>query len=135
MKIPTARALRPIAKRYGLRLIVLFGSQVRGRLHPESDVDVAVWSDGSLKSRQKLKLWQELSEVFRAEVDLGVLDHAEPLFLYQVASSGRLLFENKRGAWNEFKGYACRYYWDTQKFRDDLARYIRRQTGGVRRAG
>ncbi len=135
MKIPSTRKLRPIAKRYGLRLIVLFGSQVSVRLHPDSDVDVAVWSDGSLKFARRLELWQELSEAFRAEVDLAVLDHAEPLLLYQVARNGRLLFENERGQWNEFKGYAYRYYWDTQKFRDALAQYIRRQTQAVRRVG
>ena len=135
MKIPSARTLRPIAKRYGLRLIVLFGSQVSGRLHPDSDVDVAVWSDGSLKSRQILELWREMSEAFEADVDLGVLDHAEPLFLYQVARTGRLLYEKKQRDWAEFRGYAFRHYWDTQKFREDLARYIRRHTQGVRRAG
>jgi len=135
MKMPSARTLRPIARRYGLRLIVLFGSQVSGRLHPESDVDVAVWADGSLKFAQRLEMWRELSEAYGAEVDLAVLDHAEPLLLYHVARNGRLLFENERGLWNEFKGYAYRYYWDTQKFRDALAQYIRRQTQAVRRVG
>lgn len=131
MKIPSARTLRPIAKRYGLRLIVLFGSQVSGRLHPESDVDVAVWSDGSLKFKQRMDLWKELSEAFDADVDLGVLDHAEPLFLYQVARSGKTLYQAGRSVWSEFRGFACRYYWDTQKLRDDLTRYIRRQTAGA----
>jgi len=135
MMVPSSRQLEPMAQRYGLRLIVLFGSQVSGRLHPESDVDVAVWSTGSLTSAQRLDLWRELSEAFEAEVDLGVLNHAEPIFLFQVARTGHRLYEQRRGEWTEFRAYAFRYYWDTEQLRDDLTRYIRRQTAGTRRAG
>jgi len=120
--------VRRIAEQFDPERIVLFGSHVSGRLHSESDVDVAVWSDGSLTSAQRLDLWRELSDAFEAEVDLGVLDHAEPIFWYQVARTGRRLYERRRGEWSEFRSHAFRYYWDTQKLRDALTRYIRRET-------
>ncbi len=135
MKIPSARTLRPIAKRYGLRLIVLFGSQVTGRLHPESDVDVAVWTGKPLTFRRRLNLWLKLSQAFEADVDLAVLNHAEPLLMFQVAARGRALYEEERWAWDDFHGYACRSYWDTEKFRDDLKPYIHRQIEKLAHAG
>ena len=135
MKVPPKTQLESIAKRYGLRLIVLFGSQVTGRTHPESDVDVAVWTTRPLTSARRNRLWMELSDAFQVEVDLAVLNHAEPLLLHHVATRGKLLYENKRWAWEEFKGYAFRYYQDTQKYRDDLARYLKREIQGTRRAG
>jgi predicted nucleotidyltransferase len=41
MHTPTSLDLEPIARKHGLKLVVLFGSQVTGHAHPESDVDVA----------------------------------------------------------------------------------------------
>ena len=127
MKIPTAEELRPIARRYGLRLIVLFGSQTTGQLHPESDVDVAVWTEKPLTLTRRLNLWLKLSQAFEADVDLAVLNRAEPLLMYQVARAGRVLYAGRKWAWDDFHGYACRSYWDTRKFRDDLKPYIHRQ--------
>ncbi|MGH2593882.1 MAG: type VII toxin-antitoxin system MntA family adenylyltransferase antitoxin [Anaerolineae bacterium] len=135
MTIPSKAQLETIAKRYGLRLIVLFGSQVIGRTHPESDVDVAVWTARPLTSAWRTRLWMELSDAFQMEIDLAVLNQAEPLLLSQVARKGKLLYENKRWAWEEFKGYAFRYFEDTQKYRDDLTRYLKRELQGTPRAG
>ncbi|HEY4689702.1 MAG TPA: nucleotidyltransferase domain-containing protein [Anaerolineae bacterium] len=135
MKVPAKAQLETIAKRYGLRLIVLFGSQVTGRTHPESDVDVAVLARRALTAAQRNRLWMELSDTFQAEVDLAMLNHAEPLLLYQVACSGKPLYEDDQWRWAEFKGYAFRYYEDTRKFRDDLARYLKREIQGPRYAG
>jgi predicted nucleotidyltransferase len=127
MTTPPSSNLESIAKRYGLRLIVLFGSQVTGRTHVESDVDVAVLARRPLTVAQRSQLWMELSDAFQTEIDLTMLNRGEPLLLYRVASSGRLLYESERWAWAEFKGYAARYYEDTQKLRDDLARYLKRE--------
>lgn len=135
MGSPSKAQLKSIAEKYGLRLIVLFGSQVTRRTHSESDVDVAVWTSRPLASSRRARLWMELSDAFQVEVDLAVLNHAEPLLLHHVATRGKLLYENKRWAWEEFKGYAFRYYQDTQKYRDDLARYLKREIQGPRHAG
>jgi len=135
VRTPSKAQLESIARRHGLQLIVLFGSQVSGRTHPESDVDVAVWVTHSLTSEQRDRLWLDLSDAFQAEIDLAVLNHAEPLLLYQVARKGQPLYENQRWAWEEFRGYAFRYYEDTQKFRDDLARYLKRELQETRYAG
>lgn len=134
MRIPTRTALAPLARRDNLRLIVLFGSQVSGRTHPASDVDVAVLMERTLSQAQRTRLWADLSALFQADIDLTLLNRAEPLLLNQVATRGRLLYESKRGAWQDFKGYAFRYYQDAQKYRDDLTRYLRRELRSARHA-
>jgi predicted nucleotidyltransferase len=127
MRIPSKAQLEPLARRYGLRLIVLFGSQVTSRTHPESDVDVAVLARRPPAAEQRNRLWMEISDAFQAEVDLAVLNYGEPLLLYQVARTGKPLYEDERWTWAEFTNYAYRYYEDTRKFRDDLARYLKRE--------
>ena len=124
---PTQKQLQPIAKKYGLRFIVLFGSVARGRVHEESDIDIGIYLERPISFSKRLKLWLELSEIFRAEIDLAVLNHAEPVFGSLVSRDGKLLYEGKKYAWENWRSYKTRQYWDTKKFRDDLERYVARR--------
>ncbi len=135
MDIPTSEQLKPIARRYGLDLIVLFGSQVKGTTHPESDVDVAVLPRKALTERRWLNLWCALSQVFPGNVDMTMLNHATPLLRYHVVRDGKLLYEGRRWAWENQKGYAYHAYWDNTRFFDDMHRYVDRKAEEYRRAG
>jgi predicted nucleotidyltransferase len=126
--IPPAKdQLQPIAQKYGLRFIVLFGSVARGRVHEESDIDIGVYTEKNITFNRRLKLWLELCQVFNAEIDLAVLNHAEPVFGALVARDGKLLYEGKKYAWETWRSYKTRQYWDTKKFREDLERYVARR--------
>lgn len=106
MRAPPPGQLQPIAEQYSLRLIVLFGSQARGGTHAGSDADVAVWMERSLSAEERLDLWGALTRLFEAEVDLTTLNRAEPLLLYQVASTGQLLYESEEWAWENLSPMA-----------------------------
>lgn len=135
MRVPLPIQLQPIAEQYDLRVIVLFGSQVKGRTHPGSDTDVAIWMEQPLSAEERLALWSALTKLFEAEVDLTVLNRAEPLLLYQVASTGTLLYEAQDLAWENLKSYSYRRYWDSTKLFGDMARYVSRRAEEMRRAG
>lgn len=135
MRLPSADQLRSIAERYGLKLIVLFGSQAQGHTHPESDVDVAVLPTRPLTGAQRLRLWGELAKIFKADIDLTSLDRAEPLLLYRVACSGIPLYEGEKWAWENQKSYGCRRYWDSRKFFEAMERYVSKRAEEMRRAG
>jgi predicted nucleotidyltransferase len=134
ISIPTKEVLAPIAKRFGLRLIVLFGSVARGKTNAESDVDLAVLAMRLLTFEERLEVWSALSPLFSVDVDLAVLNHADSLLGFEVACSGKVLFENKLYAWEDWKSYAFRQYWDTEKFRDDLRKYVSRRAEEMRHA-
>lgn len=83
-----------IARAHGIRLLLQFGSTVTGRVHAKSDVDVAVLLE---RSRQTLEergaMAHDLQSLFPdREIDLAVLNHADPLFLKQVMDTARLLY-------------------------------------------
>ena len=107
---PANKQLEPIAKKFGLRFIVLFGSVARGRVHEESDIDVGVYTEKPITFNKRLKLWLELCKVFNAEIDLAVLNHAEPVFGSLVSRDGKLLYEGKKYAWGNWRSPhpACR---------------------------
>ena len=130
--LPTSEQLQPVAQKFGVRLIVLFGSAARGKIHEESDVDIAVLAERPLTFNQRLKLWSALSPLFSVDVDLAVLNHAAPLLKFQVARDGKILFQQHPSVWDNWKSYAFRQYWDTKKFRDDLRKYVSRAAEEMR---
>lgn len=132
--IPLSKQLQPIAKKFGIRFIVLFGSAARGRMHDESDVDVGVFTDRPITFNQRLKLWLALSILFHADIDFAVLNHAKPVFGFEVARDGKLLYERDPLAWENWRSYKIRQFWDTKKFRDDLERHLARAVRKIRYA-
>lgn len=125
--------LAEIAQKYGLDLIVIFGSQVQGRAVLGSDVDVAVrfvrrdWGDVN----RELDLIGELAGAIEGDGDLDVafLNGASPLLLYQVACTGVPLYEKDPGDFALFQSYAARRYYDSQKFFEAQDRYLRERYG------
>ena len=127
--------LDDVARRYGLDLVVVFGSQTRGRAVPDSDVDVAVrfqrrpWGDVD----RELDLIGELVAAITGDGDLDVafLNGAGPLLLFQVACTGKLLYEKTPGTFALFRSYAARRYYDHRKFFEWQDRYLQRHYGST----
>jgi len=114
----TPPSLTALAREFGLRLVVRFGSTARGRARPDSDQDIAVLAARPLGLSREARLVVRLEEVLGPpEVDLTVLDRADPVLLYQVARDGVPLFEAEPAGWIAFQSYAARRYDDTEKFR------------------
>lgn len=124
--------LRAIAKRYGLNLIVLFGSHAKGRARRESDIDVAVRSRNAqtfLRGDLEFRLASELQDAVNAtgELDLVVLNRAESLLLREIATSGIPVFERDDSRWLDFVSYANRRFYDDEHYREGVAAYLRRR--------
>lgn len=106
---PTATS---IAKKYHLRMLVLFGSRATGRIHKESDADFAAIFSLPLTLQRELQLRHELSQLFGSEVDLVDLQKAPPLLLHEITTHGRKLFGSnvefsqlKRKAFHRYEDY------------------------------
>jgi len=84
--------LGKIAKKYELELIILFGSVAQGRARRDSDADVAVKSRAKLDFRKQLRLAGDLRDVFNREVDLSLVEYANPLLLRQICGYGKLIY-------------------------------------------
>ena len=121
---PSAEQLKPLADEFGLRLVVLFGSTVRGTANQDSDIDLGVLFEALLSPVQRRRLWSALSRLFPLDADLTVLNHVGTPVSYQVASEGVVLLETVPNAWEIWKSYAMRHYWDTHKFRESQRVYL-----------
>lgn len=105
-----------------LELVVLFGSTATGRRAAGSDVDVAVLCAGPADLDV---LHGVLAPALGTDrLDLVDLRRVGPLLAMEVARSGRLLYESRRGAFRQFQSLASRRYCDTEKLRRAQRRAI-----------
>lgn len=112
-----ARSISPIAKRYGLELVVLFGSQARGNAQMSSDVDLGILRTKPLTVRQELRLRHEFSDYFGKEIDLTHLNTAPPLLLGRVAKEGKCLYGSRK-RFVSFMVYAMQRFIDFKPYFD-----------------
>lgn len=109
--------LTAIARKYNLRLVVLFGSQATGHPPPgpESDHDVAVLG---CPRDAYWDCYGELANLFDgAPLDLVRLEGADPLFRQEVMHQGIRLYGDPN-LFCEFRAYAYRDYVDSQDLFD-----------------
>lgn len=132
--LPNANQFQTLATQHKLRLIVLFGSAARGKMHAESDMDIGVFVEKKLTPSKRMTLWSQLSRLFPRDVDLSVINHIDPAVAFRIAKEGILLFEDEPGRWENWKSYALLQYWDTAKFRADLKKYVVQQAEELRDA-
>ena len=130
-----AQSLEGIARRYGLGLIVEFGSMVTGRVHPRSDLDLAILLDRPALSFAELAdLRHDLQSLHPDhEVDVAIINHADPLFLKKITERCRLLHGSRRRL-AELKIYAFKRYQDHRRYFALEGAYVQRALGRLSRS-
>jgi predicted nucleotidyltransferase len=121
--------LLPLFGEKGLRLVVLFGSVAKGKVHKKSDIDIAFLFD---KPADVLTLTNKVIQILHTDnVDIVDLFHASPLLKFSVAKTGVPLFEKNQGEFNLFKALAFKIYIDAKKIREArskaIAAYLKRK--------
>jgi uncharacterized protein len=121
------RRIDEIAHRHGIALILEFGSTVTGRTHPRSDVDLGVLLRDPAPSFEKLgELGHDLGSLYPGrEVDLAIINHADPLFLKRITDRCRLLYGSPRRL-AELRMYAFARYQDHRRYLSLEPEYVRR---------
>jgi len=100
-----------IAKKFQLKLIIIFGSFANGKNRKDSDLDVAVLGAKEVTFKEQIDLTGELSRLLNEDVDLSVLNKANPLLLFE-ASKNSILLYGQRQEFLKFKLYAFNAYHD-----------------------
>jgi predicted nucleotidyltransferase len=110
------KRLAPIFKDEGLKLVLLFGSAILGKVHKQSDIDIAFLFNRPVDI---LSLTNRIIRLLHADnIDIVDLSRASPLLKFSVVKNGKLLYERLPGMFNEFYSLAFRMYVDTKKLRD-----------------
>lgn len=94
------RKIEEIAKKYELKLLLLFGSQITGKTHPMSDFDFGYIGKKDMNYHKKGSLDVDLSRLVKGEADTVDLKNAGPLLKYEIIKNNKILHD----AGNEY-GY------------------------------
>jgi len=120
-------------REHKISLAVLFGSQATGQSTKASDIDLAVLIGEKNCTRDPLRLARKRRELMKdlityletANVDLVILDHANPLLRFQVAKTGKPVYEKTSGLFAQFCSLAVRQHEDSKVFYHAMDRYLR----------
>jgi len=108
------RALEALCRDSGIRLMVAFGSQVKGNSHGGSDLDIGILLERA--NDLGLDLLARIAEVFPDQrVDVALLNRADPLLLKEVSESSVLLAGSEQRL-QELRIYAFKRYADYRPY-------------------
>ena len=106
--------LATLARRYGAKRLVLFGSRARGDNRPNSDIDLAVYG---MPEDNRAEFWmhcEELPTLLKFDI-VHIQDGMEPVFLANIERDGVELMDKVRYV-NAGRGWLVNL--------DSLARYF-----------
>ena len=108
---------RCVSLRPEIQAAYIFGSVATGRARPDSDIDIAVLTDGRVRPanmlKYRLRLMADLSSALhRPDVEVVILNEATPLLSHRVLSQGRLVFERSASARVRFQVRTASRYFD-----------------------
>ena len=104
-----------LAEKYGLSLVVLFGSQATGKTHPQSDVDFAFMSEQKKSLMEIAKMQEDFSvELGIKNLEMVTLNSAASFLMKQVAQQGILLYEKEQSMFSCFKVYAYKRFMEAK---------------------
>ena len=86
------KIISPIAARYGVQRLFLFGSYARGDCSETSDVDLRV-DKGRVKGLQMVSLHDDLEDALHCPVDLLSTSSLDETFLASIRKEEKLLYE------------------------------------------
>jgi len=116
--------IEDIVRKHDVKLLVLFGSHGTPRAAADSDVDLGFLSAHPLSVDELEALQVDLMRCFRKGcMDLVDLRHAVPLLAYEIACTGRPLYERDE-AFLHFKLHASARYADTKHLRDARRHFL-----------
>jgi predicted nucleotidyltransferase len=108
--------IKQLAEKYGLSLVVLFGSQATGKTHSQSDVDLAFLAKRPMNLMEVAKMQTEFSEELKIrDLEMVALNGAHPFLLKQVAQKSIVLYEEEKFLFAKFKIYAFKSFIEAKK--------------------
>ncbi len=90
------KKIEPIAKKYGVQRVFLFGSYARGEATEKSDLDFRI-DKGRIKGIQFYGFFSDVEESFGKHIDIVTTNSLEPKFLENIQQEGEvLLYEDEQ---------------------------------------
>lgn len=104
-------------KKSEVLLVFLFGSAASRKMAEGSDIDIGILFEFQLDFYKVNEFKNELSSMFKREIDIANLNSASPVLKMQVLKNGVLVFAKDRKIYNQFYVDAINQYDDLKQTR------------------
>lgn len=104
------------AKNKNIILAFLFGSQAKERSIAESDFDIAIWINKGFKESDITEIWNDLEKLLHKNVDLILLNKANPTIAWAALRGIPLLIRNQH--------FYLEYMLDVSREAEDFQEFI-----------
>ncbi len=118
MNLKNIKLNKKLLKKNRVGLVILFGSQVSGGLHPGSDVDIGiVFEDEKLKSKYPLEVYGDLYEVFSKAFkapnpDIVYLRETPLSLQFKAIDEGKVIYRSSVEFFADYKEEVMIRYFD-----------------------
>ena len=111
----------------------IFGSFAQGNARADSDIDIAIYLAAEIEIETYLDLKVRLAEGCKREVDLVILNEANPFLRHEIQRNNILLFSRDKALETHYKIKTLFEYSDVKKYLDlHYSRTIQRLKEEVR---
>ena len=91
---PDIKLLKKVFKKYPeIEAVYLFGSAATGKLHRESDIDLALYPDSPKLREKKLDILTELARLGFCNVDLVFMDKDDIVLQYEAVRQNIVVYQ------------------------------------------
>ena len=114
--------IKDLAEKYGLSLLMLFGSQVTGKTHKESDFDIAYLADKKLSFEDGGRIIIEIAKIIGARderlVNLCNIKESGALLLKEIFDRHQVLFYADRNVYDSYKIFSVKNFIESRPLFD-----------------
>ncbi|KKT20172.1 MAG: polymerase beta domain protein region protein [Parcubacteria group bacterium GW2011_GWB1_43_8] len=114
--------VKDLAEKHGLSLVMLFGSQVTGKTHKESDFDIAYLADKKLSFEDEGKIIIDLAKIIGARderlVNLCNIKEVGALLLKEIFDRHQTLFCADRNVYDSYKIFSVKNFIESRPLFD-----------------
>ena len=122
--------LAKLAEKYGLELVLLFGSRISGKTHKESDYDIGYLSSRPLGLIEEGKLIIDLMPVLEVNderlINLVNIKKSTPLLLYSMTAKCQILHEGQPALFANLRAAAFKEYLELKPLYETRERRLKR---------
>ena len=117
-----------ICRYFGVEILLLFGSQVSGKIHKESDIDLAFASNHRLDFEEESRLNAELQTIFgERRVETTNIFKTNPLLKKRIFDEHVPLYIENNFLYHVLASYAIKSYLETKVLRNGLQNYLKQK--------
>jgi len=89
--------LAELCRKNDITFMAVFGSFVKGKQSPKSDIDIAIEFDKNARKTliDLIRIEEELTEIFERKVDLGIFSSINPYIIDDIKKEIRVIYEKR----------------------------------------